>query len=91
MHAILKNTFLLEVQDPSNVTYRLFDYNRIPKRELHVEDSLNVIYKKKDIVDTNKFTIEEDNNYFFIKINGFCKFFIQISKKQYNTFLVINE
>lgn len=91
VHAILKNTFLLEVQDPSNVTYRLFDYNRIPKRELHVEDSLNVIYKKKDVVDTNKFTIEEDNNYFFIKINGFCKFFFQISKKQYNTFLVINE
>lgn len=43
VHAIHGNTFLLEVQESSDLTYRLYDYNRLPKRELHIEDSLNVI------------------------------------------------
>ena len=43
VHAIQANTFLLEVQESSDITYRLYDYNRLPKRELHIEDSLNVI------------------------------------------------
>lgn len=43
VHAIQGNTFLLEVQESSDITYRLYDFNRLPKRELHIEDSLNVI------------------------------------------------
>ncbi len=43
IHAIKANTFLLEVQESSDITYRLYDYNRLPKRELHIKDSLNVI------------------------------------------------
>ncbi len=43
VHAIQANSFLLEVQESSDITYRLFDYNREPRRELHIEDSLNVI------------------------------------------------
>lgn len=43
VHAIQANTFLLEVQESSDITYRLYDYNREPKRELHIEDSLNVL------------------------------------------------
>lgn len=43
VHAVKANTFLLEVQEPSDITYRLYDYNREPRRELHIEDSLNVI------------------------------------------------
>lgn len=43
VHAIKADTFLLEVQESSDITYRLYDYNREPKRELHIEDSLNVI------------------------------------------------
>ncbi len=43
VHAIHGDTFLLEVQESSDITYRLYDYNREPKRELHIEDSLNVI------------------------------------------------
>ena len=42
-HAIHGDTFLLEVQEASDATYRLYDYNREPKRELNIEDSLNVI------------------------------------------------
>lgn len=43
VHAICEDTFLLEVQESSDITYRLYDYNRKPLRELHIKDSLNVI------------------------------------------------
>lgn len=46
LHAILKNTFLLEIQQSSDVTYRLYDYERVyqgTKRELHLDHCWNVI------------------------------------------------
>ncbi|MEI0517081.1 type I phosphomannose isomerase catalytic subunit [Brachyspira murdochii] len=50
IHAILGNAVISEIQTPSDVTYRLYDWNRADKngnsRELHIEDSFNVI---KDI------------------------------------------
>ena len=50
IHAILGNAVIAEIQTPSDVTYRLYDWNRLDKngksRELHIYDSFNVI---KDI------------------------------------------
>ena len=50
IHAILGNAVIAEIQTPSDVTYRLYDWNRLDKngksRELHIDDSFNVI---KDI------------------------------------------
>lgn len=43
VHAIHGDTFVLETQESSDITYRLYDYNRMPLRQLHIEDSLNVI------------------------------------------------
>ena len=43
VHALTKGSFILEAQESSDITYRLYDYNRLPKRELHIKDSLNVI------------------------------------------------
>jgi mannose-6-phosphate isomerase len=47
IHAIGKGVTLIEIQQNSNLTYRLFDYNRIGKdgkpRELHIEKALKVI------------------------------------------------
>ena len=46
VHAICKNTMLLEVSQSSDVTYRLYDYNRLDNgklRELHIDKSLDVI------------------------------------------------
>lgn len=58
IHAILGNTVIAEIQTPSDVTYRLYDWNRLDKngksRELHIEDSFNVI---KDI---NAFNLKSD-------------------------------
>jgi mannose-6-phosphate isomerase len=46
VHAICKDTTLLEVSQSSDITYRLYDYNRLEKgvlRELHIDKSLDVI------------------------------------------------
>ncbi|MGL5350298.1 MAG: type I phosphomannose isomerase catalytic subunit [Cetobacterium sp.] len=47
LHAMTKNITAIEVCDSSDVTYRVYDYNRVDakgnKRELHIKDSLNTI------------------------------------------------
>ena len=47
VHAIGKGIVLAEIQENSNLTYRLYDYNRKDKngklRDLHIEQALNVI------------------------------------------------
>jgi len=46
IHAICKGTFLLEIQQSSDVTYRLYDYNRLSNgklRELHIDKAMDVI------------------------------------------------
>ena len=53
IHAIGKGVRLIEVQQNSDVTYRLYDYNRVDKngnpRELHIKKALDVIdYHKYD-------------------------------------------
>lgn len=46
VHAIGAGTLVAEIQESSNVTYRLYDYNRAgkggKKRELHIEKALDV-------------------------------------------------
>lgn len=46
IHAIGKGALIAEIQQSSNLTYRLYDYNRVDKngrlRELHVEKALQV-------------------------------------------------
>ena len=48
VHAIHGDTFVLEIQESSDITYRLYDFNRKPLRPLHIEDSLNVIRYDND-------------------------------------------
>ncbi|MCK5388492.1 MAG: mannose-6-phosphate isomerase [Candidatus Izimaplasma sp.] len=46
IHAICAGTLLLEVQQSSDITYRVFDYNRLDDgklRQLHIEEAKNVI------------------------------------------------
>ena len=47
LHAILEGALLAEIQQNSNTTYRVFDWNRVgddgEPRELHVEKALDVI------------------------------------------------
>ncbi len=47
IHALGKGNMVLEIQQTSNITYRIFDYNRTDengnKRELHTEEALDAI------------------------------------------------
>lgn len=46
VHAIKKGTLILETQQSSDVTYRLYDYGRLQNgkpRELHIDKSIDVI------------------------------------------------
>jgi len=47
VHSICRGTFVVEIQQTSDVTYRIFDYDRLDlegnKRELHVELALDAI------------------------------------------------
>lgn len=42
VHAILGGTLLCEIQQSSDTTFRLWDWNREPARELHLEKGLSV-------------------------------------------------
>ena len=96
IHALGKGLVLREVQQSSNLTYRLYDYDRVDKngkkRELHLDKALDVI-KVPDRVDVDKIDylyghddhILWDNDYFNIKlINVKRKIrFINKDKKYY--------
>jgi mannose-6-phosphate isomerase len=71
VHAICKDTTLLEVSQSSDITYRLYDYKRLDQgklRELHIDKSLDVIsfpdtsLLNKHIDDFFGFKIIETNN-----------------------------
>ena len=59
IHAIGKGIQLIEIQQNSNLTYRLYDYNRTDKfgnkRELHIDKAL-------DVINLHKYQKEDNNN-----------------------------
>lgn len=65
IHALTEGVLVVEIQQSSDVTYRLYDYNRKDKfgnlRQLHIEKALDVI---------NVPDIEEHNIYNYANING---------------------
>ena len=70
VHAIGGGLRLLEVQQSSNITYRLYDWGR--PRELHVEKGLKVI-KNRGLQNPVKFPKNFDCEYFTleeVKVNG---------------------
>ncbi len=83
VHAICKGILIAEVQQNSNITYRVYDYNRKGAdgkcRELHVDDALAVIGKIEDPMSVRAETDEASGmiakcGYFAVyhKENGFA-------------------
>lgn len=103
IHAVLKNILLIEIQQNSNTTYRIYDWNR--NRTLHLDNAKNNIIKSKEEIKNFVHTNGECNlikNQYFnvnkININGIyedsinqdsCYFFNVISAK--DTKLKIND
>jgi len=71
IHAIGKGVRLIEIQQNSNLTYRLYDYNRVDQnghpRELHIKKSLDVIDLKQYKKSQNNNEYLADNQYFTVK------------------------
>lgn len=78
-HAIGKDVFLVEVQQSSGITYRVWDWNRVgldgKPRELHIEKALKVIdfkrnlsYKKEKIFDHSGESLLVEHDCFSLKL-----------------------
>ena len=82
IHAIGHGVRLIEIQQNSNLTYRLFDYNRIDKngkkRELH-------ILKALDVIDYNKYEFKKIES----DILADCKYF-RVFKEDINGSWIID-
>ncbi|AKA67999.1 mannose-6-phosphate isomerase, class I [Clostridium scatologenes] len=68
VHAICKNTLIYEIQQSSDVTYRVYDYDRVDKktgekRQLHVEKAIDVIKVPDEYKDSIVPLIEEKSGY----------------------------
>lgn len=89
VHAIGRGILLAEIQQNSNITYRVYDYNRVGKdgkpRELHVNNALNVIVNRNQSeIEKIQFStnVKDDYTlasceYFNVKkfnIDGSCEF-----------------
>lgn len=75
VHAIGQGNFVLEIQEASDITYRIYDYNRRDAqgnlRQLHVDESVDAINyndvaqeKKTVTAAPGKESVVEDCNYF---------------------------
>lgn len=82
VHALLENTIVLEVQQSSDITYRLYDWERLEKgkkRDLHIEDALKVIdFSSKGSI-IRKSEYEDKTFYNLIDIKDFTVDYIKIN------------
>ena len=63
IHAILANTLILETQQSSDVTYRVYDFDRVDAngraRDLHLEQSMDVVDYAAEPPTSGKITVPE--------------------------------
>jgi len=73
VHALLKDVIVYEVQQNSNITYRIYDWDRVDEktkrpRQLHIDKAMDVIAfdKQCEIVNANNINRQTlaDNEYF---------------------------
>jgi mannose-6-phosphate isomerase class I len=82
VHAIGGGIMICEIQQSSNCTYRLYDYDRIDKngnkRELHIDKALDVLnYKKYEPQDLKDLCLSREN--YSMKVLASCKYFKCVS------------
>ncbi|MDO5381262.1 MAG: sugar phosphate nucleotidyltransferase [Eubacteriales bacterium] len=79
IHAIGAGIFICEIQQNSNCTYRMYDYDRRDKfgnpRELHVGKSLDVVVPTKYVKDSKSEVVISHNEHFTAKRLVQCKYF----------------
>ena len=82
IHAICEGCLICEIQQNSNITYRVYDYGRVgadgKERELHVEKALDVTSRKKFVprsldIPTEDGTLKGINKFFtatLVEVDG---------------------
>lgn len=102
IHAILKGTLICEIQQNSNLTYRVYDWDRIGKdgkpRELHIEKAIDVIKQdaKQKIVATSNQEVDISNNVIscsYFKVDTICigsKYKQTSSKETFEAIMVVD-
>jgi len=97
IHAILDGIIIYEVQQNSDITYRVYDWNRLDKlgnsRELHIQKAIDVINFnfKGEIQSTKNITKEIITNEYF-KVDKICikeKLFSTSDKNTFYAYTVI--
>lgn len=88
VHAIGEGTVVVEVQESSNLTYRLYDYNRVGadgrKRELHVDKALEVANLKSSATPRQSQRMLKYKNGCASELLTRCKYF-QVERLLLNT------
>lgn len=78
VHAIGKGIMICEIQQSSNCTYRLYDFERRDKygnlRELHLDKALDVLNYSKYAFDAKQFPEETEDGYMRQTLS-LCKYF----------------
>lgn len=99
IHALLGKTLVAEVQQNSNLTYRVYDWGRVGKdgkpRELHIQKALDVINTEKNpqikniVTNLPKVSVVESEFFTTNKINVQNEFQEDVSKESFMAFDVI--
>ncbi|MDR2498054.1 MAG: mannose-6-phosphate isomerase [Tannerellaceae bacterium] len=66
VHAIRRGCFVAEIQQTSNITYRIYDYDRTDKqghkRELHIAEAKEAINLEANLSDTSRIEYKPQSN-----------------------------
>ena len=88
IHAIGAGTLIAEIQENSNLTYRLYDYNRIDKtgkrRELQIDKALDVINYKATNEVRQPIRVHKYKKGYSSELLCRCKYF-EVHKEKINT------
>ncbi len=88
VHAIGAGALVAEVQESSNITYRLYDYKRIDKngheRQLHIDKALEVADLKSSIIPRQPMRVLKYKNGAASELLCRCKYF-QVERLLLNT------
>ena len=94
VHAIGKGVRLIEIQQNSDLTFRLYDYLRKDKngnyRQLHIQEALDVVNCQKYNVENSHSEVLADNQYFHVErkeVNGELEVFADGNSFKSFTFL----
>lgn len=99
IHAIGKDILIAEIQQNSNVTYRVFDYDRTgadgKRRELHIDKAVEVTRRSPARIDNSMYPHMADCDYFTVdKIYMDGKYMSRltgnVSKESFLHFLVLD-